>query len=154
MNGLKKLGEASSLLSENDSKLNDVNFNSPHKIQQQMQSEIENIALNKNNEKKVSESQNEESKEISSVVNLVNLETLSTSFKNMYEHFALVSLSIWNKLKVNEQDDFPFDKNSKIYNFYVNVFPYFKLICLILFVLVIYYATISIIKTLFMNKSK
>ena len=130
----------------NESKFNEISFNSPQIIQKQMQNEIESVAQSKNIDKI------EESTEISSFGKYVNLETLT--FKNIYEHFALLSLYIWNKLKVNENNHFPFDKSSKIYSFYITVFPFLKLICLFAIVFVLYFTIISIVKALFMKKSK
>jgi hypothetical protein len=149
------MGEAKSQVNESE-----ISFNSPQSIQEQMQNEIKTADNNANEDLSVSKNINKVGDKISSITPMahfgkfINSENFVTGLKKIYENAALVSLGIWNHFKVNENDPFPFEKNSHLFKFYVSVFPFLKLMSFCMIFLVIYLTVTGILKCVFKPKGK
>ncbi len=152
------MGEARSQPLETENKVDyNISFNSPDNMQDQMQNEIkssETIAHKANNQDSVSQKNIQVGKIIYPMKNLLNIDNLVTGLKSAYEKATLVSLSVWSNFKVNENGNFPFDKNSNLFKFYVCVFPYLKLLSLFVIFIVIFFSVNGILKCIIKTKSK
>ncbi len=138
---MKKIGEDGTLSRESRENFhtdgNRINFNSLGGVEKQMNSEMRDLSHQRSEKSKIKYYL----LGIDSTPNIFSYSTdrFYSNLKSGYENAVLAALTLWNNLKVRENEDFPFEKSTWIYKFYCSVFPYVILMSfIILFVVCIF----------------
>ena len=151
---MKKIGEDGTLSRESRENFhtdgNRINFNSLGGVEKQMNSEMRDLSHQRSEKSKIKYYL----LGIDSTPNIFSYSTdrFYSNLKSGYENAVLAALTLWNNLKVRENEDFPFEKSTWIYKFYCSVFPYVILMSFIILFVVLYYSVNGILSLLFSKK--